>query len=228
MPRYDLVLFDADGTLLDFSRAQEHALMGMLKDLSLPVGEDTLSVYHQINLGYWHKLERGEITRPELVVARFAELLAHLGADGNPSVMEDGFQHYFREADFLIDGAAELCAALAPHCTLAIATNGDFRAQKRRVEKSPLKPYISYLIVSDEAGAAKPSPVFFDFALERCGFSDLSRVLMVGDSLSADMRGGSGYGIDTCWYNPEALPLPQDFAVTYTVRELAPIADIVL
>ena len=77
----------------------------------------------------------------------------------------------------------------------------DIRRCNNRVE---IRLYVISLIVLlfQKSWSSKPAREIFDYAFEKFGITDKSSVLMVGDLLSSDMRGGEDYGIDTCWYNP--------------------------
>lgn len=71
-------------------------------------------------------------------------------------------------------------------------------------------------------GFAKPDGRIFD-RMSRPGKAE---VLMVGDSLSSDIRGGIHYGIDTCWFNPLGKPA-EEMPATYEIRQLRELLRIV-
>ena len=79
MPRYEVVLFDADHTLFDFDRAEREALRQTLEEAGLPADGETEARYLSINRALWNRLDRGEVRREWLVVERFAALLRALG-----------------------------------------------------------------------------------------------------------------------------------------------------
>jgi 2-haloacid dehalogenase len=87
-----------------------------------------------------------------------------------------------------------------------------------------LRPYFAEIIVSGEVGVAKPDTGIFDIAFEKMGNPGKEEVLMIGDSLSADMQGGLNYGIDTCWYNPQKANT--DLPVSHTIYNLSELYDI--
>jgi 2-haloacid dehalogenase len=122
---------------------------------------------------------------------------------------------------FLLDGALELVEALADHLQLTILTNGLTSVQRARISNSPLFPYLQHIIISEEVGASKPRPEIFDIAFARMGQPLKSKVLIVGDSLTSDMRGGYDYGLDTCWYNPAGAPNNNGIPLTYEIQRLA-------
>ena len=215
MPRYEVVLFDADPTLFDFDRAEREALRQTLEEAGLPADGETEAGFLSINRALWNRLDRGEVRREWLVVERFAALnrayLDHLG-----------------EGSYLLPGAQALCRALAPRCTLAIVTNGVARAQRRRFEASPLNGLIPWLFISEELGASKPDSAFFAPVLRTLGNPDPRRVLMVGDNLLADIQGGIQAGLDTAWYNPGRLPGDPAIVPTWEVDGYAALQALIL
>ena len=215
MPRYDIVLLDADHTLFDFDRAEARALEATLARFALPpeAGERYLA----INRALWARLDRGEVTREWLVVERFRALLAQLGRTGDPEALNRYYLDKLGEGAFLLPGAEAFCRALAPHCTMAIVTNGVARAQRGRFVRSPLAGVVPHLFISEELGASKPDPAFFAPVLAALGSPDRRRVVMVGDNLLADIQGGINAGLDTVWYNPRRLPRPAAPVPTWEV-----------
>ena len=179
MPRYEVVLFDADHTLFDFDRAEREALRQTLEEAGLPADGETEARYLSINRALWNRLDRGEVRREWLVVERFAALLRALGRTGDAAALNRAYLDHLGEGSYLLPGAQALCRALAPRCTLAIVTNGVARAQRRRFEASPLNGLIPWLFISEELGASKPDSAFFAPVLRTLGNPDPRRVLMV-------------------------------------------------
>ena len=107
-----------------------------------------------------------------------------------------------------------------------VVTNGIKEVQRSRIGRSPLEPYFSDLVISEEAGSSKPSPAIFEHACARLGFHDKDRMIMVGDSLSSDIRGGVNFGIDTCWFNPGSKANDSGLRPTYEIRELSELRTI--
>ncbi len=206
--RYNCLLFDVDGTLLDFNEAEREAIVGTLGKFGLPADDDVAARFSAINAELWAQLEKGEIKKDRLVVQRFKTLLAELSAAGDAVRMNSEYMTRLSEAAPMMPGADEMLAELAEFATLAVATNAVQRVQLNRLEKSGLLPYFDEVFVSERLGVSKPAPAFFTLALQRLGIVNKSRVLVVGDSLSADIKGGQNAGLHTCWYNPGALPLP--------------------
>ena len=228
MPDFDFVLFDADNTLFDFDRAEHEALKGVLAAHGYPTDPATLEVYLAVNRDLWARFDRGEVTQAYLVVERFAAFVRAMGGHDDPAQFNRDYLDRLARGAFLLPWAEALCRALAPRCTLAIVTNGVARAQRGRFERSPLAGLISHLFISEELGAAKPDPAFFDAVLRALGGPDRDRVLMVGDNLATDVRGGLEAGLPTAWYNPRGLPNPTPWVPAWTVESYPQLEALIL
>ena len=224
---YPWLWFDADGTLFDYERAEGAALKNTFGSLDLRFEEDYLDIYQRINQGLWRALEKQEISSAVLRVRRFELLLEALKVTGSADQMSTSYIEQLGLRAELMDGAYEVLDALHNKCKFAIVTNGLQTVQRSRLEHSTIKHFISELIISEEVGAAKPQAAFFDEAFARTGHPDKSDVLIIGDSLTSDIRGGVDYGIDTCWYNPKAEALPAELPITYEIRHLQELLDLI-
>ena len=228
MANFDFLLFDADNTLFDFDRAEDAALRQVLAERGYPDDDATRGLYLSINRDLWARLDRGEVTQSFLVVERFAAFTRAMGRDDDPVAFNRDYLDQLAQGAFLLPGAEALCRALAPHCTLAIITNGVARAQRGRFDRSPLKELIPHLFISEEIGASKPSPAFFRPVLDALGITHLSRALMVGDNLTSDIGGAAAMGLDTAWYNPRHLPNPGPVTPTWEIARLEELLPLVL
>ncbi|HEX9388010.1 MAG TPA: YjjG family noncanonical pyrimidine nucleotidase [Anaerolineales bacterium] len=224
---YPWLWFDADGTLFDYNRAEAAALRNTFQSLTLPFEDSYLDVYRKINHGLWQALERQEITQAVLRFRRFELLMEALQMSGSPEQMSSAYVEQLSICSELMDGAYEVLQALQGKSQIAIVTNGLQTVQRGRLEQSTIKDFISELIISEEVEAAKPHAAFFDAAFERCGHPQKSDVLIIGDSLTSDIQGGVDYGIDTCWYNPECETQPEGLEITYQIRHLSELPEII-
>lgn len=224
---YPWLWFDADGTLFDYNRAEATALQKAFELLSVQFEVRYLDIYREINGGLWQALERQEIKPDVLRVRRFELLLEALGVSGIPNELSTTYIEQLARCAELIDGAYDVLQTLQRTSRIAIVTNGLQAVQRSRLEHSSIRGFISELIISEEVGAAKPAPSFFDAAFERAGRPPKSDVLIIGDSLTSDMQGGVDYGIDTCWYNPAGEARPDNLPITYEIRQLHELLEMV-
>lgn len=225
---YQFALFDADNTLLDFTRAEHDALCACLADRGLPHEDGTVSTYSAINDGHWKRLERGLTTRDRLKVERFRDFFSVIGYTGDPAIMAHDYESTLGKQTAILDGALELIQALHGKCKLYIVTNGITAVQKSRFNRCALAPYFDQCFISEEMGCAKPEKRFFDLVAASIPQFNSSEAIVIGDSLSSDIQGGINAGLDTCWYNPKKQNAPAGMNITYTVHTLAEIQSIIL
>jgi YjjG family noncanonical pyrimidine nucleotidase len=223
---YTWLWFDADGTLFDFDQAEGIALEQAFQSLDAPFDGECLAAYRRINQQLWQALERRTITSDVLPVRRFELLLEALQLPCSPAQLSAAYLEQLALRAELVDGALEVLHALRDRYRFAIVTNGLQAVQRSRLDRSPIREYIAELIISEEVGAAKPRPDFFEAAFARLGYPDKSEVLLIGDSLTSDMQGGVGYGLATCWYNPSGDPRPDDLPITHEITHLRDLLEI--
>ena len=226
--KYQNLLFDADGTLFDFKRAECAALSDTLAHFSLPDSQDIHRIYSEANAEQWALLEKKLVTRSQLKINRFQNFLDKIGFSRDATQMAPFYEHALSTKGYLIEGAENICRTLSKHCDLYIVTNGFRHIQTGRFSKSPLLPFLKQIFISEEIGVEKPDPAFFDYVAEHIPGFQKGSALVIGDSLSSDMEGGIRSGIDTCWYNPESKPIPAGMDVTYQISSLAQLEHIIL
>ena len=226
--KYDVILFDADDTLLDFQKSEDAALRQAFEAFDLPLTAEVREGYLEINHGLWKALERGEIDKPHVLAHRFQDTFAKFGIDGPADgSFEREYQRMLGEGAYLVDDALHVLNALQGRCTLAIVTNGVTATQTNRLRLCGLDRIIPHVFISEQIGIAKPQKGFFDAVFAALNEPDRSRVLIVGDSLTSDMRGGEVAGIDSCWYNPKGKANDTDVNPTYEIRTLTELLALI-
>jgi len=206
--RYRWILFDADGTLFDYDAAERVAIETAFGDFGHAFEPRFADVYAEVNRLTWLEFERGEITQERLRTRRFERLFDEVGIREDAGRFSARYLERLSERADLVDGSLEILAALRGRVRLAIITNGLAEVQRRRLARSPIAEYFEDVVISEEVGAAKPDRRIFDVARERLGDPPLETGLIAGDSLTSDIRGGSDYGIGTCWFNPRRVERP--------------------
>jgi 2-haloacid dehalogenase len=225
--RYRWLIFDADGTIFDFHRGEIEALKSTTRSHGISYSADLHDAYAVISAELWRLFENGEMPLIELRVVRFERLFNETGIDLDAEHFNDDFMHALGQQTQLLPGAEGLIKSLASRFRLLLATNGIAVVQRSRFSRSSIRRYFEDVVISDEIGVAKPQPEYMDVAFSKMGDPPKPEVLMIGDSLSSDIAGGAGYGIDTCWFNPNGLSLDGFPKPTYTITELAEIEEIV-
>jgi len=195
-------LFDADGTLFDFSKAEAFAFKSVFEKCGFVYSDKIMKRYSYINEQLWKSFERREITIDNIKTERFAQLFSELGISYDTSAFNDLFVIELGKGAFLIDGAEEICKELVlRNKKIYIITNGIAKVQKARLNYSTIKEYISDCFISELIGFQKPDVRYFDYVFSNIPQVGKDRILLIGDSLTADIAGGINAGIDTCWFN---------------------------
>ena len=172
-------------------------------------------------------MERGECTKEELQLGRFREFFAALGISFDPAEFNRMYMEELGNGTYLLPHAEEACRELAKTCILYIVTNGVSRTQRRRIGGSALNGLFREIFVSEDAGVPKPEAGYFEYVFSHLGEVDRKNILLVGDSLSSDMKGAENAGLDSCWFNPQSAPLPEHPHITFTIRDLRELPTIV-
>lgn len=227
MKKYDIILFDVDGTLLDFNAAQENALKMAFQKHNYELNDSVKAVYDEINHSLWNQYEQGEISKEEVIYSRFVKLFHALGLEGDGVAFEDEYQDLLGQGHELIDGAIKILDILSKTHDLYIVTNGVSRTQRSRLKASGIDQYMKDVFISEETGFQKPMKEYFDYCFERIPSINTEKTLIVGDSLSSDILGGNNAGIDTCWFNPFLLKCDMNVKINYDIKELSELLKIV-
>jgi 2-haloacid dehalogenase len=224
-PRYRWLLFDADGTLFDYDRAESAALGQVFRQIKVLFEPGHLAAYRRINQTLWEAVERGEITPGVVKVRRFELLLEAIEVPYSPGDFSTLYLGCLAGCSELVEGAQEVLAALHKNYRIAILTNGLKEVQRGRLALSPIRHLVSEIIISDEVGFAKPAKEFFDVAFARIGHPPKSETLMIGDGWASDIQGAANYGIDVCWYNPVRKPRAASPEITREIASLQELND---
>lgn len=217
--RYNTVLFDADGTLLDFARSEDEALRETMRAAGVCPDEEKVATYSKINEGLWKMLERGEIEKSVLLYRRFELFCEHYGYSADARRMAEDYMQNLSQKGYMLDGARELLSSLVGKVRMYIVTNGVDFIQRRRYLRSGLDAFFDGLFISGELGFEKPDVRYFDRVRDAIDGFCPGDTIVVGDSLTSDIKGANNASLDCCWYNPHKKPLSADALPTYTVSD---------
>ena len=217
------VLFDLDDTLFDFHKAEKIALTKTLVHFGIDPTEETLALYSTINAAHWKRLELGEISREEVKVGRYRELFKTIGVECDPVKATAYYESMLAIGHYFMPGAPELLEGLYRKYRLYIVSNGTAKVQEGRIGSSGIAKYMDGIFISQLLGANKPDKQFFDICFSEIPDFSLSETVIIGDSLSSDIKGGINAGITTVWFNPKGIENDNDIKPDYTIKELSEV-----
>ena len=226
--KYPYLLFDADDTLFDFPQAARRAFTVLCRTHDLPDTPESRALYHEINHQLWSAFDRGEVTKDFVTLERFVRFLRALGLDRDPAVCNRDYLAALGAGVYPLPHAEEVCRELkARGHKLYIVTNAVASVQRSRLRGSVFAELIDGAFFSEEAGAAKPDPAYYDYVRTRLPELTAENCLVIGDSLATDIRGANNAGLPCCWFNPGETDRPAGLAIDYVISDLRELLDIV-
>lgn len=223
--RYDIILWDLDNTLLDFDKAESEAMKSLF--LRFGLGEccdEMVARYSAINVEYWRMLERGEMSKSDILINRFVTFFEECKID--TTIVEkfnSAYQLALGDTIAFRDDSLEIVKSLRGKARQYIVSNGTVDAQVKKLERSSLDKLMDGVFLSERLGAEKPSKVFFDKAFASIDGFDKQRAIIIGDSLTSDIKGGKNADITTCWYNPHKHPLAGEVVPDFEISHLSEV-----
>ena len=216
------LLWDVDGTLLDFKAAESAAIRRLFGEFSLgECTDEMIRRYSAINEEFWQRLERNEITKQQVLIGRYEQFFAEIGVPVSLAV-EFNRRYQVRLGDTIVlrDDSYSIVKSLRRRVRQYVVSNGTVIAQSRKLEGSGLGEMMDGVFLSEALGVEKPNKAFFDAVMDRICPEAPEEVMIIGDSLTSDIRGGNNAGIKTCWYNPEGKTAPDEYKIDYVIADL--------
>lgn len=225
--KYEIILFDADDTLFDFKKSESFAIKKLVYTLNSNFNDEhIIDTYKDINTKIWIEFEEGKITSDALKIERFDRLIKKLNLSADAYELCNLYVKFLGDGSFLYDETEELLNYLSKNYRIGIITNGLADVQHRRIRSSIVGHFFEDVVISDEIKIAKPNPDIFTHALNNLSHNNNESVLMIGDSLNSDIKGGINAGIDTCWFNQHKKENTSSIKPTYEINTLLQLKDI--
>lgn len=241
---FKYILWDIDGTILNFKEAEKRAILQCFKELGLGLcSDEMLSTYSSINDSYWKSHERGEISKGDLLIRRFEDFFRVYSLEGDAAKFNNLYQIRLGDTAVYNDDIKPFLLKIKnnyPEIKQCAVTNGTAVAQERKLKNSGLDRILDYVFISEKVGTSKPDKEFFERVFELLlkntdgkeseSFNekaiDRDEVIIVGDSLTSDIKGGMNAGIKTCYYNPDKLSYSDEYRVDYEISNLNELENI--
>ena len=214
------LFIDLDDTLLDFHKAEAWAIRQALSQAGIAPTDAIIARYSEINQRQWELLEEKKLTREQVLIRRFQLLFQELGVNASCEETQQCYENMLAKGHDFMPGAPELLERLVGKYRLYLVSNGTAMVQDRRLQDTGIEKYFQDIFISERVGVDKPQKEFFDRSFATIPDLDPSQAMIIGDSLTSDMRGGINAGITTCWYNPKHKPRRADIPVDYEIEDL--------
>ncbi len=219
------VFIDIDNTLLDFNKSAKEAVKSSFLQENLEYDESVFDTFTKINDAMWLDIEKGVLTKEMHSKIRWKRIFEALGIERDGESFEEVFIHHLNRSAIPVDGAGEMLEYLSGKYTLYAASNGSQSQQEGRLEIAGFLKYFKDVFTSGRMGFHKPDVRFFEGCFTEIPYSK-QEVMLIGDSLSADVKGGKDFGIKCCWFNFFNIPCPEeakpDFEI-YSPEEITKI-----
>lgn len=222
------LLWDVDGTLLDFGKSESYGIRKCFEKFGLGECTDEMLIrYSKINHKYWQMLERGELTKPQVLAGRFQEFfkLENIGFNRIDDFNLE-YQYSLGDKVFFCENAFETISSLKGEYNQYAVTNGTYIAQERKLTQSGLINIFDDVFISDKIGFEKPNIEFFNAVQQKIGKFNKNEVMIIGDSLSSDMQGGNNADILCCWYNPHNAEVKNNIRIDFEIKDISDIIEI--
>ena len=216
------LFFDIDDTILDYDLCAEFTVRRACETLGVPYSRLVQTEYRRVDDELWARQKLGELTIPQVLELRDAHMMDYLGLTDGMSFQE-AFIAAFAESCDLVEGAAEVLQAAGERgYPIYSASNGFLQVQTNRLTKAGVLQYFHRLFVSETIGYEKPDSRFFEHCLKETGYAP-EEVLMIGDSVTADIKGGLKAGWNVVYLNRHGRPSGLGCTEITDLRELLSI-----
>ncbi|MFI3206067.1 MAG: YjjG family noncanonical pyrimidine nucleotidase [Clostridia bacterium] len=225
--KYKYLLFDNDMTLMNFENDKNIAFKQTFLAMNFKeeYSEKLLKSYSLCNQKWWDKLEKNECTREELFIGRFNDFFKENNLTCDAEKINKIYRQNLGKNNSLLDGAEKLIEDLSKNYKIFIITNGNTIEQKSRLKNSPIYKFIEKIFISEEIGFAKPDKKFFEYIFQNSEIENKSDCIVIGDSLSSDIKGANNSELDCIWFNPKGTS-QSDLKINYTAKNYAEIREI--
>ena len=224
--RYGILLFDLDGTLLDFDSSEKEALKMIFIKKGYNPDKIILNAYDTVNRSLWRAYEKGEISMRTLLDTRFKKTMGQFNIDIDGAAWEKEYREYLGKFPFTIDKAPDVLKNLSVNHRIFAITNGVGDTQISRLKLAGIFDYFEDVFISQLIGAQKPSKAFFDHVKNNIKDFNINSSLVIGDSQVTDILGGNNAGLDTCLFKTQGKFYDTNIKSTYEINSLEELYNI--
>lgn len=221
------VLIDIDNTILDFDKCADSAIKQCAEHFRITLPGNYYDVFSECNDKLWHLLEEGIITKQDIYDRRWVEIFNRLGITADGKAFDDMFREIIRDIAIPVEGAGELLRYLSEKYPVYCASNASRERQEHRIRKSGFDKFISGIFTSEDIGFQKPAKEFFFACTNALYPVKPSEIVMIGDSVNADIIGAKAFGLKAIWFNKKNEEYESYNFTDFNVHTLKEIEDII-
>lgn len=221
------VLLDLDDTIYNFQESEAESLKQAMGKIGITLNEENIRLYSRINEEQWKRLERSEITRGEVLLGRFQIFFDELGIRASAENVKDLYESFLSKSCIFVKGAKSLLEHLSSNYNLYLVSNGTATVQEKRIKKGNIAHYFDDIFISQNIGYNKPDIKYFHKCFEKIENFQNESTIIIGDSMTSDIKGGINANIHTCLYNPKNISYQMGFQSEYEVRNLEEIPKLI-
>lgn len=225
--KYKNILFDLDNTIFDTQKNATLALHKMSIAKSFPFNPDQMNWWFEVNDLLWGKFETGLISRKELLDSRFKTFFGKYNIEVDSAKFEKEFQALFAAEHSLMPNAVDMLESVGQNHNLFVVSNGSKQKQLTQLAGADISKYFDEVFLAEDIGYKKPDTQFFDSVKSDINGATLSNMLVVGDSLTADIDGANRSHLDSVWYDTECSGSKSEIKPTYTITNLNELPNLV-
>lgn len=194
------ILFDLDGTLLDFNEGEKYAFKCVLRHFNIEYNDEYYNFFSNLNENLFVEFEKGIIKeRSEFQHKRFMMFFSYINKNCDYKLANDIYIKSLSNSVFLIDNAINILKYLNDKYDMYIASNGAKNVQINRLKAANIDVFFKDLFTSEEIGYNKPDPRFFNYIFDKLGH-DYYNYIIIGDREKTDILGGINSNIKTILY----------------------------
>ena len=237
MKKYELLIFDLDDTIIDNLENVKYAFMKMSEYLGEKYTEEEFEKWYEFDKKYWTDFYSGKIDIPYekndsryipyVQSLRYKEFYKDEFDIDKALHINEIYLKSLKEVVFPIKGIKETLGYLSEKYTLIIATNGPRQAVESKLTKIKCLDYIKETFSADmtKNKVGKPNVIYFEELLKHINYYNKEQILLIGDSLRDDIKGGMNAGIDTCWFNRKKEELSDEYKPTMIIKDIRELMD---
>lgn len=221
-----MIFFDLDNTLLDHDGAEQDAIRSFVARYRadiVPFQGKPEGIWREITDRHRARWRAGVLTFEGQRRARISELFERPLTVAEADQLFAEFYAIYRQHWRLFPDVKPALEQLRELSPLAVISNGLSRQQQTKLVETGIADYFSFIMTSEQAGAAKPDPRIFQAALK---FADKSadECWYIGNHPLNDAQAAQEVGMKTVWLNRRGL---REKVHTRVVRSMAGFVDLV-